>query len=413
MRRSEPLRSIQSPRGTVPPRTQPGWRTKDEVGVERPTTTHAGETPRAHLTGDRPTGLSSAVDALLAEVPGLGTDVPASIDWAVRLGVLVPGPGLGRTLELWQTLASTAALDVGVARILEPHLDALSILDQAPSGTDLGPVDGDGSSSWGVFAAEGPGARLEARPVGDGWKLDGVKPWCSLAADLSHALVTAWTPTGRRLFAVSLRADGVDPATGPWVSRGLQQVVSAAVTFSGVPAVPVGADGWYLTRPGFAWGGIGVAAAWWGGAVGVARDLYDALGEREPDQIALSHLGAVDTTLQAARATLLDAATTVDGLAGGSPSTGPDGGDSALVGSRASAAQTPSVLARRVRGVVARTVDEVLARSAHARGPGPLTSDERHARRVADLAVYVRQHHAERDDAALGKALLAAGARPW
>lgn len=387
--------------------------------MERPTTTHAGETRRADLTGDRPTRRSSAVDALLAEVPGLGTDVPASIDWAVRLGDLVPGPGLGRTLELWETLASTAALDVGVARILEPHLDALSILDQAPAGTDLGPVDGDGSSSWGVFAAEGPGARLEARPVGDGWELDGVKPWCSLAADLSHALVTAWTPTGRRLFAVSLRADGVDPASGPWVSRGLQQVVSAAVTFSGVRAVPVGDDGWYLTRPGFAWGGIGVAAAWWGGAVGVARDLYDALGEREPDQVALAHLGAVDTMLRAARATLLDAATSVDGSVGGRRAAGSDDAEVGLVGggpSRARArtqAQSPSVLARRVRGVVARTVDEVLTRSAHARGPGPLTSDERHARRVADLAVYVRQHHAERDDAALGTALLAVGACPW
>lgn len=410
-------------------RTQPGWRTKDEVGVERSTTTHAGQTPRADLTGDRPTRRSSAVDALLAEVPGLGTDVSASIDWAVRVGDLVPGPGLGRTLELWETLASTAALDVGVARILEPHLDALSILDQAPSGTDLGPVDGDGSSSWGVFAAEGPGARLEARPVGDGWELDGVKPWCSLAADLSHALVTAWTPSGRRLFAVSLRADGVDPAAGPWVSRGLQQVVSAPVAFSGVRAVPVGDDGWYLTRPGFAWGGLGVAAAWWGGAVGVARDLYDALGEREPDQIAQAHLGAVDTTLRAARATLLDASITLDaseaqaqaqasGAAGaqavlvdvdGPPAVDPHGSSSR----QHTPVQTPSILARRVRGAVARSVEEVLARSAHARGPGPLTSDERHARRVADLAVYVRQHHAERDDAALGKALLAAGARPW
>ena len=36
----------------------------------------------------------------------------------------------------------------------------------------------------------------------------------------------------------------------------------------------------------------------------------------------------------------------------------------------------------------------------------PLTSDETHARRVADLGVYVRQHHAERDLAAIGAATL-------
>lgn len=340
---------------------------------------------------------TTAVDALLAEVPHLGTDVTATIAWAVRLGphVPVPGqrqPGQQQTLQTWEVLASTAALDVGVARVLEPHLDALSILDQAPAGTDLSVLGADDASSWGVFAAEGPGVRLEATPDGDGWVLDGVKPWCSLAADLSHALVTAWTPTGRRLFAVALQAEGVEAAAGPWVSRGLQQVVSAPVTFSAVPAVPVGDVGWYLTRPGFAWGGIGVAAAWWGGTVGVARDLYDALGEREPDQLALAHLGAVDTALDAARATLLDAATVVD---------------------RGLDVPAPGVLARRVRGVVARTVEEVLTRSAHARGPGPLTGDETHARRVADLAVYVRQHHAERDDASLGTALLAEGARPW
>ncbi|HEY2199001.1 MAG TPA: acyl-CoA dehydrogenase, partial [Mycobacterium sp.] len=33
---------------------------------------------------------------------------------------------------------------------------------------------------------------------------------------------------------------------------------------------------------------------------------------------------------------------------------------------------------------------------------GPLCLDEQHARAVADLTVYVRQSHAERDLAALG-----------
>jgi hypothetical protein len=41
-----------------------------------------------------------------------------------------------------------------------------------------------------------------------------------------------------------------------------------------------------------------------------------------------------------------------------------------------------------------------------------LTGDERHARRVADLQVYLRQEHAERDQAALGSAVLASD-RPW
>ena len=39
----------------------------------------------------------------------------------------------------------------------------------------------------------------------------------------------------------------------------------------------------------------------------------------------------------------------------------------------------------------------------HALGPGPLAMDAEHAARVADLTLYVRQHHAERDLAALGR----------
>jgi hypothetical protein len=43
--------------------------------------------------------------------------------------------------------------------------------------------------------------------------------------------------------------------------------------------------------------------------------------------------------------------------------------------------------------------------------PGPLAFEAEHATRVSDLRVYVRQHHAERDTAALGKA--AATDQPW
>ncbi|WP_454042360.1 acyl-CoA dehydrogenase [Cellulosimicrobium sp. Marseille-Q8652] len=328
----------------------------------------------------------------LASVRRLGTDVPTTLAWVADLAPRLPLPGAGRTADLWSALATVAAVDVGVARALEPHLDALAILAQVPEPVPLGVVDAGERNTWGVFAAEGPGARLEATATADGWSLTGTKPWCSLAADLSHALVTAWTDAGRRLFAVDLRTAAVAPAGGPWVARGLAQVVSAPVRFDDAPAVPVGAAGWYLERPGFAWGGIGVAACWWGGAVGLARTLWDTLGRRDPDQLALAHLGATDVALGAARAVLAEAATAVDA--------GLDGVRAALV-------------ARRARAVVADAVEEVQRRCAHALGPGPLTTDEEFARRVADLGLYVRQHHAERDQAALGRDLLAAGERPW
>lgn len=325
-------------------------------------------------------------------IDDLGTDVAATIDWAVRVGRDAPLPGSGRTARLWELLADAARRDVAAARVLEPHLDALAVLDQArrAGGDVAGALDEVGAhrdASWGVFAAEGPGARLEASRHGvDGWRLDGTKPWCSLAASLSHALVTAWVaPDTRGLFAVPLGAAGVTARPGPWVSRGLRQVVSAPVDFDAVRAVAIGEPGWYLSRPGFAWGGIGVAAAWWGGALPLQDSLERAAAGEGADQVAAFSVGSTDAALWAARAVLAEAAEAVDtGL-----------GD-----------EDAGTLAARARAVVADAVERVLILADHALGPGPLTSDEDHARRVADLRIYVRQHHAERDLARLGRRLL-------
>ena len=61
-----------------------------------------------------------------------------------------------------------------------------------------------------------------------------------------------------------------------------------------------------------------------------------------------------------------------------------------------------------MRHVVVGVAEDVLARAAHALGPGPLSQEPEHAHRVADLALYLRQHHAERDSVALGRMLLEA-----
>ncbi len=329
------------------------------------------------------------LDAIARRAAGSPGDPGAAFAAAPDVGSLAPQPGAGSTRTRWEVLATLGAVDLTWARALEAHLDALSILREA----DAEVPDG---STWGVYAAEGPGVRLDATAPdapGGRWRLTGTKPWCSLAGTVSHALVTANVGDGRRLFAVHL-ADrrGVTVRDAPWVSRGLVAVPSGPVDFEDVAAVPVGASGWYLDRPGFAWGGIGVAACWYGGAVGVARRLWSASSAREPDQVALMHLGAVDLVLTAARACLAEAAAAVD-----------TGAVQGADGAR---------LAARVRGVVAAAAEQVLERAGHGWGPAPLTLDEDHARRVADLTVYLRQHHAERDEAALGSALLQ-GHRPW
>ena len=56
---------------------------------------------------------------------------------------------------------------------------------------------------------------------------------------------------------------------------------------------------------------------------------------------------------------------------------------------------------------------EVLERTGRALGAAPLALDPEHGKRVADLTVYLRQSHAERDLAELGRAALDAGGFPW
>ena len=301
----------------------------------------------------------------------------------------VPRPGEGRTAALFDTLSTLAAADLTAARVAEAHLDALAILAQASRSAEP-------DQTWGVFAAENAGAALSATRDGERWRINGTKPWCSLAGLLTHALVTAHVTDGeqgRRLFAVDLHQATITVHDNVWVARGLPQVTSGPVDFDSVLADAVGDEGWYLGRPGFAWGGIGVAAVWWGGAVGLARTLYDSTQGRAPDQIALAHLGAVDLALTTGAAALAAAATAIDA-----------GEANGLAG---------SLLAARVRGIVARTAEDVIFHIGHALGPAPLALDARHGQRVADLQLYVRQHHAERDDAALGRMLVTKGSAPW
>jgi hypothetical protein len=103
------------------------------------------------------------------------------------------------------------------------------------------------------------------------------------------------------------------------------------------------------------------------------------------------HLGQLDGMVQSARRALFEASTLVDSAA---DIDGP-------------------VLAKRVRASVARASEEIIVLAGHALGPAPLAMDAAHGKRVADLQLYIRQHHAEKDDASLGSALAAKQAVPW
>jgi hypothetical protein len=187
---------------------------------------------------------------------------------------------------------------------------------------------------------------------------------------------------------------------------------------SRVRAVPVGAPGWYLERPGFAWGGVGVAAVWFGAAVDLAIRVGRHVATRPADQVAQLHIGQLELALSTAREALASAATAADRHAesGGDGHAQPRaGGPANGLTSTDVVEEPPGLVAARTRSVVAESVETVLRVADHAMGPGPLATEAEHVQRVSDLRLYVRQHHAERDVAALGRQVLdAAGSgAPW
>jgi alkylation response protein AidB-like acyl-CoA dehydrogenase len=305
---------------------------------------------------------------------------------AVESGRLnLPLPGAGRTRERWAVLAGLAGDDLSLARLAEGHADAVAIL------AELGALQPPAGSRWGVWAAQPPGPGLTASRTDQGWRLDGTKQYCSGAHSVTDALVTATAPDGDRLFAVSTR--DLWPVAGTWPTTGMAASDTLDVRFADIAAEPVGGPGGYTHRPGFAHGGAGVAACWYGGARAVGRTLLAAAAQRDVGPHALAHLGAVDIALSTAKTMLDNAAAGIDA----DP-------DDRMNGGR--------LRALRVRALVEATCTEVMNRVGRALGAGPLCRDEAHSRRVADLTVYIRQHHAERNLAELG-ALVADGGAAW
>jgi alkylation response protein AidB-like acyl-CoA dehydrogenase len=251
-----------------------------------------------------------------------------------------------------------------------------------------------------VWAAERPGGALRARDAGGGrggWVISGTKPYASGAGALDHALVTAVTAEGPRLFDVDLRrasSDGcgdVSAVPDSWPAVGMAESLSAAVRFREVrveEAATVGPPGFYTDRPGFWAGAAGVAACWYGGADGVLRALTATLRPADPAGAApgphlLAHLGAAAVRCRSLAAALTAAAAEID--------RDPD--------DRTGSAR---LRALSLRHLVYEGCGEVLDRASRAGRTSLLTSDRAAARRLADLPVYLSQHHPDDALVAIG-----------
>ncbi len=289
-----------------------------------------------------------------------------------------PGSAAGATRARWSALAAMSAADVTLAKLGEAHADAMVILSEL-----AGPADAD-PELWAVWAAA-PGS-LRAQPTRSGWRLSGIKPWASGSTCCQRALITASAPDGQRLFAVDVAAPGISRTEPSWAGLAMTGTATATLALVDVAGDPVGEPGDYVGRPGFAHGGAGIAACWYGGAVGIAR----LLAEREtgaPDPHRDAHLGVVHAALTRARSSLDRVADDID----------------------ASPDSDATLWADTLRAVVESTAVEVIDRVGRALGPTPLALDRAHARRVADLGLFLRQSHGEADLARVGRAVAERG----
>ena len=298
---------------------------------------------------------------------------------ALLPGAAAPAPLRGRAGRL----AALGRRDLVLGRVVEGHLDAAGILTAA--GRSPAP-----EALYGVWASASGGTGLTLEPRPGGWHARGRMRYCTGATWIDRALVTARTPEGRLLLLdVDVRGPGWRPVPDTWPAVGMDLSESLDVEVD--TAVPgdaqIGPEGHYLARPGFPVGGLGVAAVWLGGTAGVLDAVVEGLRGVEPDPHQLAHLGAMTTAVRSADA-LLDR--TVEAV----PRAAPD--------------DLPA-LALAARSGVESAARLVLDLAPRATGPTPLCRDGDRAHRIGDLLVYVRQHHAERDLAALGRYELEGG----
>jgi alkylation response protein AidB-like acyl-CoA dehydrogenase len=301
-------------------------------------------------------------------------------------GSALPNPGSGGTAARFAALADWAAKDLSLARLIEGHVDALSILAEAGREPSAGEV-------YGVWAARSPDGTT-ARLTADGWLLLGEKPFCSGSTRIDRALVTAECSDGYRLFDVSVAENVIGVHPGSWPAVGMADSLSETLDFGGPHlsrSSAVGPPNFYLERPGFWYGATGVAACWYGGARGLVEHVLRSLGTN-PSELVMVELGEAFAHVDLMRRAIGQAAVDID-----------DDPHDRLGGAKRRALV--------IRHAVHHAAQEVLVHSAAAGGARPLCHDPVQAQRAADLYVYLAQHHGPQDASILGE--MARDGWPW
>jgi hypothetical protein len=161
---------------------------------------------------------------------------------------------------LVEGLLRVGVTDIPLGRLVEGHVDALRILDQARAEPHAG-------ARYGVWASRSAGTGIAARVEGATLRLNGTIRFASGAGVIDRALVPVWSDPETHLL-VDLAVDDLPVDRSHWTTAAMRVSQSHTVTVADlvVDATDVvGEPSFYLGRPGFLPGGVGVAAVWAGG----------------------------------------------------------------------------------------------------------------------------------------------------
>jgi alkylation response protein AidB-like acyl-CoA dehydrogenase len=295
---------------------------------------------------------------------------------------------LGRTWngsfpETVGSLAEVAEVDLCLARLVEGHADARRILAEA--GVDPSP------GVYGVWASRSVGTGVRATRSEGGWRLTGQVRFASGIDVIDRVLLPGWLDERTHLL-FDVPVDEVEPDRSTWHTTAMDASRSFTVRVeTEVADVTIGDENFYLGRPGFVVGGLGVAAVWAGGARSVTDQVATGLRDFSPSPHQLRRLGQMDQAAWQARALVQHVATRLDGL------------DLDAVEQEVAAA----------RSAVVEACETVIDEAGRVVGPGGLSGNTRLARTLADLQLYIRQHHADLTAQTAGtRALKSAVVRP-
>jgi hypothetical protein len=271
--------------------------------------------------------------------------------WTGPLAALVDG------------LVEVARVDLALARLVEGHADALRILDQAGCSPRAG--------VYGVWASRSAGTGVRASRVDGGWRLAGELRFASGIGLIDRALVPGWVDEDHHLlFDIDASAAVADEST--WRTAAMDASRSFTVALDVDGGEHVGATDFYLQRPGFVVGGLCVAAVWAGGLQQVVDLVAAGIRDFTPSAHQLRRIGVMEQARWQAHTAVRAA---VDAVTEQQP-----GWVDAVA---------------HARTAVATGCDEVIHQAGQVVGPGGLSRNGRLARAVADLAIYVRQHHTD------------------